>query len=43
MITTILTYIAYGYGASVIACLIAFLFMIKNAEEVPQDVDIYDL
>lgn len=43
MITTVLTYIVYGYGASIVASLIALPFMLKNAKEVPQDVDIYDL
>jgi hypothetical protein len=43
MITIILTYIAYIYGAAIIASLIALPFLIKNAQEVPQDVDIYDL
>lgn len=43
MITTVLTYIAYGYGASIVVSLVALPFMFKNAKEVPQDVDIYDL
>ena len=43
MITTVLTYIAYGYGASIGVSLIALPFMLMSAEEVPQDVDIYDL
>ena len=43
MITTVLTYIAYGYGASIVVSLIALPFMLMSAEEVPQDVDIYDL
>jgi len=43
MIITVLTYIAYGYGASIVVSLIALPFLIKNAQEVPQDIDIYDL
>lgn len=43
MITTVLTYIAYGYGASIVVSLIALPFMLMNAEEVSQDDDIYDL
>ena len=43
MITTVLTYIAYGYGASIVVSLIVLPFMLMSAEDVPQDVDIYDL
>ena len=43
MITTVLTYIAYGYGASIVVSLIALPFILMSVEEVPQDVDIYDL
>lgn len=32
-----------GYGIFVVICLIFFYFALRNAKEVPQDIDIYDL